>query len=138
MVINKKAVDSYIECLIKRLKPETIASLTEVQLNDLKTAIRETHENTNHILDWRGLLPFFFRRYYFVFIMGRDKRKPGKTKEASRGRKVSVFANLFFIVIITMPIFIIFSFLLYLIKTALGVDIVQTAHLPELIKMLFN
>lgn len=64
--------DLYIAHLIQSLPKELVESFTTEQYDSLKRALRQYHRR--HLIDVRGVIPFFFARYYFVFLFGRDTR----------------------------------------------------------------
>lgn len=68
----KHPQDLYIAHLIQSLPKELVESFTAEQYDSLKRALRQYHRR--HLVDVRGVIPFFFARYYFVFLFGRDTR----------------------------------------------------------------
>ncbi|MEN3000836.1 MAG: hypothetical protein ABDI19_03215 [Armatimonadota bacterium] len=65
--------DLYIQHLLNALPHELVESLTPDQYRQLKDALYRYHRR--HLIDIRGVIPFFFRRYYFVFLFGHDQRQ---------------------------------------------------------------
>lgn len=64
--------DVYILHLLRALPPALIESLTPEQYQWLKQSLLSYHRR--HLLDVRGVIPFLWTRYYFVFLFGRDTR----------------------------------------------------------------
>jgi len=110
--------DADLQQLMARMPPKIQESFSEEQLSYLKLALG-ARKWGNHSVDWRGTLKFFHYRYYFVFLLGRNRR------ELSRGeRQIGLFFQALF-----LGTFLIFSVLvgllaLYLAKSAAGIDLI--------------
>lgn len=64
--------DIYILHLLRALPPALIESLTPEQYQLLKQSLYQYHRR--HLLDVRGVIPFLWTRFYFVFLFGKDTR----------------------------------------------------------------
>lgn len=64
--------DVYILHLLRALPPDLLQSLTPDQYQRLKQSLHSYHRR--HMLDVRGVIPFLWTRYYFVFLFGKDTR----------------------------------------------------------------
>lgn len=109
--------DSTIQNLLERMPTAVQDSFTESQLAHLRVALGARSWG-KHKVDVRSSFKFFKYRYYYVFVAGRNRR------ELSRQEKQ--FALMMQAILIT--IFLTFSalfgiFVLYIIKSALGIDI---------------
>ncbi|AHF04189.1 EpsP [Marichromatium purpuratum 984] len=110
--------DAALQHLMARMPPKIQTSFSEEQLSYLKLAL-VGRKWGNHSIDWRGTLKFIHYRYYFVILLGRNRR------ELSRGeRQIGLLFQAAF-----LGIFLIFSVLmgllmLYLAKSAAGVDLI--------------
>ena len=96
------------------------------------------HKKRSHRLDFRGTIPLFFRRYYFVVLIGRDTRQETKKIEAERRyrvRRVNNAVSAFFLLI---PFFLLVFLLLYYLKSALGINIMPVLHLSDLTDMFYR
>ncbi len=82
--------DMYIIHILRSLPPELIQSLSPSQYNLLKHSLYRAHRR--HLVDIRGVIPFFFARYYFVFLFGRDRRSYNRDVPLER-RKSSRWAE---------------------------------------------
>jgi len=83
--------DMYILHILRSLPPELIQSLSPRQYQLLKRSLYRAHRR--HLVDIRGVIPFFFARYYFVFLFGRDRRTytrpvPLERRKSSRWAQV--------------------------------------------------
>jgi hypothetical protein len=105
--------------LLSRMPEEVASSFTDEQLTHLLTAVGSRGWG-KHKVDFRGTfkLPFYQWRYYYVLLAGKNHR------ELSRKEK-----RMSLVITATLSsLFIIFSagiglLVLYLIKSALGIDL---------------
>lgn len=109
--------DPAIRRLLERMPKNIQTTFTDEQLAHLKIAIG-ARQWGNHAVDCRGVVKFFKYRYYYVFLAGRNRRelstKEQKIARLSQALILSIAAT--FIILLTLLI-------LYLIKSALGIDI---------------
>ena len=73
--------------------------------------------------DFRHSFPFLHRRYFVVFLFGRDLRKVS--------RESTLFGRIFTTLLITLGVvFALLSILLalYMLKSALGIDVFKNFH----------
>lgn len=109
--------DPFIEGLKDRLPDDLKESFTHEQLAALKIAFG-ARKWGQHPVDLRGTLRFWRWRYYFVFLAGRNKRDLSR-REQDLSRIATAFAVASFLLFATLLGLVI----LYLIKSALGIDI---------------
>lgn len=109
--------DPAISSLLERMPKRIQTTFTDEQLAHLKIAIG-ARQWGNHAVDCRGVVKLFKYRYYFVFLAGRNRRELSKKEQ-----KIASFTQAF-ILSIAVTFIILFTLLvLYLIKSALGIDI---------------
>ncbi|MDW8106137.1 MAG: hypothetical protein RMK45_01520 [Armatimonadota bacterium] len=77
--------DVYILHLLRALPPALIQSLTPEQYQLLKRSLYQYHRR--HLLDVRGVIPFLWTRFYFVFLFGKDTRT--RTEQVPIERRAS-------------------------------------------------
>jgi len=109
--------DAALQEILKKMSPEVQASFTERQLADIKLAV-SARTWGNHLIDLRSTIRFFRYRYYFVFLIGRNRRQYS-ARELRVGLllKSAVLSTfLFFCALLGL-------LMLYLIKSAAGIDI---------------
>lgn len=111
--------DPFIKRILGRMSSENRDSFTEDQLISLKSVL-SGQKWEKHPLDIRGVLRFWRWSYYYVFIAGKETRALSRRQE-----QVTRTAYAFFIFG-----FFVFSTLLglvtlYLIKSALGINIMS-------------
>ena len=130
---DKLSRDQLTQHVIDKIDPKVRASLSPRQFSSIEKAIKESRPLQGHPVDIRGVLPLFFSRYYYVLLMGRDRRPPTRRKEqVRRGNYLSKTA---LIILFGMgPCFMFFLFIAYLLKAVLGINLFSDLHLIDLIK----
>ena len=121
--MQKSTSQLVIERFYRSLNAETEASLTAEQKNGIEQALAASTLATRHPVDFRRSFPFLHRRYFVVFLLGRDLRK--STREGGAfGRVIST------LMIIVGVLFCLLSVLLmlYMLKSALGIDVFEHFH----------
>ena len=109
--------DPAIRSLLERMPKNIQTTFTDEQLAHLKIAIG-ARQWGNHAVDCRGVVKLFKYRYYYVFLAGRNRRELSITEQ-----KLARLAQAF-ILSTAVTFIILFALLvLYLIKSALGIDI---------------
>ncbi|MDC9514552.1 3-phosphoshikimate 1-carboxyvinyltransferase [Pseudoalteromonas sp. CST5] len=109
--------DPAVRSLLNRMPEEVQKSFTEEQLVHLKVAIG-ARQWGRHSIDSRGVVKFFKYRYYFVFLAGRNRRELNENE-----KKVAWIFQVVFITILTLIFIIVMALILYLIKSALGINL---------------
>lgn len=100
------------------LMPEEVQdSFTDEQLKNLKVAIT-ANSWKKHAIDIRSSISLFSFRYYYVFIAGREQRQ--MTRQEIRLKRLMYLS--FFSLFLTFSA-LLGILLLYLIKSAIGIDI---------------
>lgn len=92
----------------------------------------------DHLINMRGVIPLYFFRYYFVIIVGEDKRKETQDVLHERRKRTVFAANMLFFLFVIFPYVIILMLFLYFLKQSLGIDIFPNIHWPNLIRDLFG
>jgi hypothetical protein len=116
---NREALieEPLLKKALSKMPEDVQSSFTHEQLQGIKAAMQATTWK-KHSVDIRSSISFFSYHYYYVLIAGRDKRT--MTREEIR------FKRLMYLTFITL--FLTFSALfglliLYLIKSAMGIDL---------------
>ncbi len=109
--------DPAVRSLLNRMPEVVQESFTEEQLVHLKVAIG-ARQWGRHSIDSRGVVKFFKYRYYFVFLAGRNRRELNENE-----KKVAWIFQVVFISILTLIFIIVMALILYLIKSALGINL---------------
>ncbi len=109
--------DEQIVSLLKRMPNDEIKnSFTDEQLENLKIAMGARQWKT-HALDLRFTFPFFDRRYYVVLVAGRSIRSSRLQKLILRRAEV-IFISLLLMFSISLGLLV-----LYLLKSAMGINL---------------
>ena len=100
------------------LDETTANELTNEQKKSIERALISTGLGSNNRIDLRKSVSVFNKRYFFVFLLGRDFRQ--------QLRNESPFALFMMTLLSALGVMALFSLViltLYLIKSALGIDI---------------
>lgn len=124
--------------MIKNIEPKVRDSLTPNQMSAIIEAAEGSCKLGRHPVDLRGVIPLYFAKYYFVFLMGRDKRSTSRKQEKRRLEWASLLAWTLFITVVSLPFIVLLLGLLYLFKSSLGLDFIPDEHLSDLIDMQNN
>ncbi|MBE0365585.1 hypothetical protein PULV_b0190 [Pseudoalteromonas ulvae UL12] len=109
--------DSAIQNLLERMPKDVQDSFTESQLAHLRVALGARSWG-NHKVDLRSTFKFFKYRYYYVFVAGRNRRELSRQEKQFALMVQALFVSGFIIFSALFGIFV-----LYIIKSALGIDI---------------
>ena len=117
MAERKAEQDPFALGLKERLPADLRESFTAEQLNALKIAFGARRWG-KHPIDMRGTLGLFGWRYYFVLLIGRNKREMTRNeRRLSRlGTALTIFLFLLFCTMVGL-------LMLYLAKSALGINL---------------
>ena len=111
--------DPFVKGLMARLPEAERDSFDDNQLLALKVAMG-ARQWGRHIFDQRGTIGFWRWRYYYVVIGGRERRELSRLqREMARSAK-AFFLAAFFTFSTLLGLLII-----YLVKSALGIDLVS-------------
>jgi hypothetical protein len=109
--------DPFIKRILGRMSSENKDSFTENQLIAIKLAL-SGQKWEKHPLDIRGTLSFWRWSYYYVFIAGKETRALSRRQEQVTRTAYAFFILGFFVFSTLLGLVI-----LYLIKSALGINI---------------
>jgi len=115
--------DPFVNGLINRLPEEQKGAFTDDQLLALKVALSGKKWG-KHAFDMRGVVGIWSWHYYYVVIGGREKRTLTR-QELRAARLVQALFLLGFLFFATL----IGLLVLYLIKSAVGIDLFPGSHL---------
>ncbi len=114
--------DPFLERFFSRISREMAESFSDEQLLAVKQAFAD-QVGRDHAIDLRLSLPLLFRRYYMVFIAGPERRDQSRRRRDRSNNRIAKRTNVVFMIF--MLIFGFFSIIgmLYLLKSALGIDL---------------
>lgn len=138
MMIDEDSLHPYTVQLIKNIDARVRDSLTPNQMAAIVEASEASRKLGQHPVDLRGVIPLYFAKYYFVFLMGRDRRSISRKQEKRRLEWTSLLAWTLFITVISLPFIVLLVTLLYLFKSSLGLDFIPDEHVSDLLNMQNN
>ncbi|MBP8286478.1 MAG: hypothetical protein KAX57_06520 [Rhodoferax sp.] len=110
--------DPVIAQLLGKLPDDMRSSFSEAQLLALKIALGSRAWD-RHTLDFRWTLKFWQWQYYLVVVAGRNRRTM-----TARERRLQELSLTFFVSVFLMFSTILGIFVVYIIKSALGIDLI--------------
>jgi hypothetical protein len=133
---NQEASEIIADYTLSRIPLEVRSSFTEEQLLAIRKALIQQSSSGRHRIAIRLTLPLFFRKYYFAFFFGRDRRRRTVDSENSRIQKTPKLIRntivISFLTIFTLGFVLAVLAALYLLKYALGIDIFPDSHLRDM------
>lgn len=111
--------DPSIQRLLERMPESVQESFDDEQLMHIRNAVGARNWG-NHSVDSRGVLtlPMLKWRYYYVFLIGRNRREL-----SDKERRMAALLGAMFITGMTTFAILSGLLVLYLIKSALGIDL---------------
>jgi len=132
---EKLKIDPYTHAVLQKLGVDALNSFTEEQRQKLIESISACRPLQKHPVDLRGVISFFFVRFYFVILIGRDKRKKTKQVEVSRRKTTGIAggitSGIFTVTLVTLILLVVFFILAYGLKSAMGINIFPEKHLCD-------
>jgi len=109
--------DNGLKKLLERMPIEVQDSFTEEQLANFKIAV-SARSWGKHAVDFRSTIKFFRYRYYYVFVAGRNLRELSRAEKRLNLLVQACFLTIFLSFCAALGVLV-----LYLVKSALGIDI---------------
>ena len=111
--------DPVIKNLLSRMPKKVAESFDDEQLTNLMTAIGSRSWG-NHAVDKRGTfkIPFYRWRFYYVLLIGRNHRELTRQEKRLSLVTSAIFSSIFLMFCAALGLLV-----LYLIKSALGIDL---------------
>lgn len=125
--------DPFTKAVLRQLGPELLASFTDDQRCRLERALFACRPLQRHPVDIRGIISLFFWLFYYVLLRGRDRRRRTQQQELERWKQAGLVADLIFALSVILQVLAVVVVVLYLIKSALGIDLLKKHHAWELL-----
>ncbi|MDC7715697.1 hypothetical protein PQU95_00495 [Vogesella sp. DC21W] len=109
--------DPSIQHLLGRMPQDVADTFTEAQLASLRLALGARSWG-RHAVDIRGTVVFWRWRYYYVFLLGRNRRELTR-----REKQLSLLLQAVFLSVLLLVSTLLGLLVLYLVKSALGIDL---------------
>ncbi|MDX2254044.1 MAG: hypothetical protein NW214_00855 [Pseudanabaenaceae cyanobacterium bins.39] len=127
---NSRDADYYLY----QLPSETIEKLDEQDLSHIKAVIDSAIPKPSpKIIDLRFVVDLVITRYFVVLLIGKDKRRQPRSHQVS---KLTQMANTLMAILLIIAMSLLISavtiLILYLIKSALGIDLFK-GHINEVL-----
>lgn len=119
IVENGVKQDPAIVRFLEKMPKRVANSFSEEQLTSIKTAIG-ARDWGNHKVDIRGTVKFFKWRFYYVLLLGRNRRSLS-TEE----KKLTTLISSMIITVLIILSIVLAAGILYLTKSALGIDLIE-------------
>ena len=126
---NDKQVDAFTYHILNNIDNNVLASLSPSHLSSITEAIKASKPKKKHPIDIRGMVKLFFAQYYFVFLMGRDRRISTQELEIERRQDAGLLGNMIFLVFVISPFILLMIIALYFFKIVLGIDLFPGQHM---------
>ena len=127
--MNNKSIDAFTSHILNNIDFKVFNSLSPEQLSAIRDAIRAGNPQKKHAIDIRGIINLFFIRYYFVILMGRDRRISREAVEEERRGKMTLLGNVIFLIVVLLGLTLIVMIGLYGVKMISGIDLVPGKHM---------
>jgi predicted secreted protein len=122
---QKKYNDKDADYYMHQISIEILDKLNEQEREHLKSVIHTAiPQSSPKIIDLRFVVDLVFTRYFVVLLIGKDRRKQQRQHQVSGIAKVAnVIAAIVLIIAMSLLISAVTLLILYLIKSALGIDL---------------
>lgn len=125
--------DPHIEEILGRVPGKVARTFTPEQWEGVREALRQTSRLPRHLMHLRFILPFYFLRLYCIVIVGKDRRQRVEHILFERRRYASILIGALALAAIFAILVLSALAMLYIIKSASGVDLVPGAHFGDYI-----
>lgn len=110
--------DPFLEKFFSRIHPSVAQSFTPAQIAAIKLAFGARTWGA-HTVDIRFSFPLLWRRFYFVFLAGREQRPPERRAEERHRAPFASLGNALITVIFVLVVGIPILLSLFLVQAAL-------------------
>lgn len=128
---KKEKPDAYTANVIARIPLQARQSLTTEQLAAIIRAVSASRPEAKHTINIRGTIPLYFKRYYYAFFLGVDRRESTKAVELERRWRGALAGGAVFFLVALVPAGLAILLLLYVLKSAVGIDLFPDKHLLD-------
>ncbi|MEH2412292.1 hypothetical protein [Nostoc sp.] len=124
--------DTFLQQFFACIPSEVAATFSDAQLTELQKVFKE-RVSKRHAVDIRLSIPFNKKRFYAVFLLGKEKR-------SKQNRKDTIFTPVNSILLIRYCLGLITLLLaaLYIIEMVLGINTFPNKEIQEFVKYLIS
>lgn len=128
--MKPEPVDAFTQHIMGHIDPQVFKSLNIVQLEAIRQAVSANAPVKRHPFDFRGTVPLYFFRLYFVLLVGRDKRSDVRNKELARRNSAKTFSVMMTLYLFFCALLPVAFIALYVLKSLMGIDLTE-GHLTD-------
>ena len=127
---NARNVDYYMH----QIPLQVLEKLDEAEIEQIKSVIHTAiPKSSPKLIDLRFVIDLIFTRYFVVLMIGKDRRKQDRQYEVKGFAKfANIIAAILLIIAMSLLISAVTILILYLLKSALGVDLFK-GHVTEVL-----
>ncbi|MEH2420382.1 MAG: hypothetical protein V7K48_05370 [Nostoc sp.] len=120
--------DTFLQQFFICIPPQVAATFTDAQLTELQKVFKE-RVSKRHAVDIRLSIPFIKKRFYLVFLLGKEKK-------LKQNRKETIFTHVNSILLIRYCLVLITFLLsaLYIVEMVLGINTFPKKEIQEFVK----
>ncbi len=126
--LNRASGDPFLEDFFRRIPRDVAANFTDDQLLAIRMAFGG-RERGAHAVDIRLSLPLPFKRMYMVLLLGSERRTPTRRRQDRARQPLATAGNFIAGTIVIGVLVVALLGTLYLMKSALGIDLLPDATL---------
>ena len=125
-----EANDGPVDDVLSRIDPQVLASMTSEQWEGVRAAVSAGLPQRRHAVAIRGRTLFGL---HFCLLGGRDKRRSVRRAEFERRERTRRAASAAFLLVGFLCFVSLVVAFLYLIKSALGINVLPELHLRDVV-----
>ncbi|MDF5736938.1 MULTISPECIES: hypothetical protein [unclassified Nostoc] len=124
--------DTFLQQFFASIPPQVVATFSDAQLTELQKVFGK-RVSKHHAVDIRLSIPFSKKRFYAVFLFGKEKR-------LKQNRKDTIFTPVNSILLIRYCLVLITLLLgaLYIVEMVLGINTFPNKEIQEFVKYLIS
>ncbi|EDZ95497.1 MAG: hypothetical protein P5702_01670 [Limnospira sp. PMC 1291.21] len=129
--IQPPNADEYLQ----KMTPEVLASFNPQQLAEIRQTLDAAiPQPSSKIVDLRFTVDLIIDRFYVVVFVGKERRQKKRSPFFTQAHKIAnIIAASLLLIGLNLMISAIIFLLLYLIKSALGIDLFPGEHLIDIL-----
>jgi len=121
--------DPFVENVLRSVPPDVARTLTRSQWDGFRHALTHSRSRRSPLVDVRFVIPLYLLRLYVVFLLGKDRRTTVSRILHDRRARASRLALAAFLAALFVCLVAVLFLLLYVLKSAAGIDIFPNFHL---------
>ncbi|MEH1912738.1 hypothetical protein [Nostoc sp.] len=123
---------TFLQQFFASIPPQVVATFTDAQLTELQKVFGE-RVSKRHAVDIRLSIPFSKKRFYIVFLLGKEKRSKQNRKDTIFTPVKSILLIRYCLVLITLLLVA-----LYIVEMVLRINSFPYKQIQEFVKYLIS